>query len=52
MTKIHDYDGLGLFRLVDIVLELLLGQDGLLLLLIAVEIQVNYFNNALFHQNF
>ena len=52
MTKILDYDGHGLFPLVDIVLELLLDRDGLLLLLIAVEIQVNYLNNACFHLNF
>ena len=52
MTKILDYDGHGLFPLVDIVLGLLLDRDGLLLLLIAVEIQVNYFNNACFNQTF
>ena len=52
MTKILDYDGHGLFPLVDIVLELLLDQDGLLLLLIAVEIQVNLLNHAFFHQKF
>ena len=52
MTKILDYDGHGLFPLVDIVLELLLDRDGLLLLLIAVEIQVNNFNNASFNQRF
>ena len=46
MTKILDYDGLGLSPLVDTALEHLLDQDGLLLLLIAVEIQVNSSNNA------
>ena len=52
MTKILDYDGHGLSPLVDIVLELLLDRDGLLLLLIAVEIQVNYLNDPQFHQKF
>lgn len=52
MTKILDYDGHGLSPLVVIVLELLLDQDGLLLLLIAVEIQVNSLNNKFFHLNF
>ena len=50
--KILDYDGHGLFPLVDIVLELLLDRDGLLLLLIAVEIQVKNFKNPQFHQIF
>ena len=46
---IQGYDGLGLFPLEDIVLELLLGRDGWLLLHIVAEIQVNLSNNVGHH---